>query len=103
MANRKRKDDECFQCYRRHLKEEEKEDRAKLQFRQIWTSNVLVPDADESFKDLPEYQRPLVKLRVRGTFDRSKGHKMPNSLYEKRKSERVFDKLKRKGVFDNAI
>jgi len=100
MANRKRKNDECFQCYRRHQNEEAKEDKAKLQFRPIWTSNVLVPDAEK--KDLPEYMRPLVKLRVRGTFDRSKGHRMPNSLYEKRKSERVYDKLKRKGVFDNA-
>lgn len=96
--NRKRREDECFQCFRRHLKEEAAELKKKLHWRNIWTSSIIVPDADK--KDLPEYLRPLVKLQVRGTFNRGK-HSMPNSLYEKRKNERTMDKLKKQGVIPN--
>ena len=68
----------------------------KLKKRVIWTSCILVPDASK--KDLPEYLRPLVKLNVRGAFNRFKGHSMPNSLYEKHRQDRVLKRLKRKGL-----
>ncbi len=100
MANRKRKDDECFQCYRRHLKEEEKATKAKLRFRQIWTSVILVPDAKK--KDLLPILRPLIQMKVRGAFNRYKGHSMPNSLYEKHRRERVLDKLRKRGMLPDA-
>lgn len=98
--NRPRREDECYQCYRRHLKEEEAELQKKLQPRIIWTASMIVPNAKE--KDLPPYLRSLVKVQVRGTFNRFLGHRMPNSLYEQHKRERMLNKLKRKGVIKDA-
>ncbi len=95
----KREPDELFYdyCARRIVEQEEQKE--KLQRRIIWTSVMLVPDAEES--DLPEYLRPLTKIHVRGTFNRSLGHRMPNSLYEKHRKDRMLAKLRRKGVIPN--
>lgn len=97
--NRPRKKDECYRCYKKHLKEEEAELKEKLKWRNIWTSSIIVPDAKK--KDLPEYLRPLVKLKVRGTFERGRDS-MPNSMVDKQKKERVFKKLQKKGIVPNA-
>lgn len=97
--NRPRREDECYQCYRRHLKEEAIELEKRLKPRIVWTSTIIVPDAKK--KDLPEYLRPLVRMRVRGTFDRSLGHRMPNSLSEKHRRERLLKKLRKQGVIPN--
>lgn len=98
--NRPRKDDECFRCYRRHLKEEAIDQKERLKRRVIWTSVILVPDAKEV--DQPGYLRPLVQQRVRGTFNRRLGHRMPNSLHEQHRRERVLKALKRKGIVNEA-
>lgn len=97
--NRPRRDDECYRCYRRHLREEAIEHKNRLKPRVVWTSVILVPDAKD--KELPEYLRPLVQMKVRGTFDRSLGHRMPNSLSEKHRRERMLKKLRRNGVIPN--
>jgi len=70
-----------------------------MKWRTVWTSVIIIPDANKS--DLPAYLRPLVKVRVRGTFNRYLGHSMPNSLYEKHKRERVYQKMKQKGIISN--
>jgi hypothetical protein len=91
--NRKRKDDECFQCYRRHLKEEQAEVDQKLKRRIVWTSVLLMKDPkDDSI--MPR----MVVLPVRGTFNRNLGHDMPNSLYDRNKRDRLLYKLRKRGV-----
>ena len=95
----KRKPDELFYDYCARRLVEQEEQKEKLQPRVIWTSTILVPDASK--KDLPEHLRPLVKMQVRGTFDRSKGHRMPNSLSEKHRRERMLKRLRRKGIIKN--
>ena len=94
--NRPRRKDECYRCYRRHQKEESIELKNRLKPRVIWVSSIVMPDPKES--DLPEYLRKLVKVPVRGTFNRSMGHTMPQSLVDKHKRERVVAKLRRKGI-----
>ena len=91
--NRARREGECFQCYRRHLKEEQAEVDQKLKKRIVWTSSMIVEDKkDDSI--IPK----LVKIPVRGTFNRRLGHDMPNSLCDKHKRERLVAKLKKRGV-----
>lgn len=97
--NRPRREDECYQCYRRHLKEEATELKQKMMPRVIWTSCILVADAKK--KDVPEFARPLVKLLVRGTFNRFLGHTMPNSFFEKQKQERLIKKMEKKGIIND--
>jgi hypothetical protein len=43
----------------------------------------------------------LETIQVRGTFNRSLGHRMPNSLHEKHRRERMLKKLRRKGIIQN--
>jgi len=54
-----------FCCRRIVALEEQKE---KLKPRMVHLSSVLVPHPGKEYKDLPESERPLVKVRVRGTY-----------------------------------
>lgn len=74
----KRKPDELFYdyCARRIVEQEDQKERLKR--RVIWTSAMLVNDSKED-SIIPK----LKQVQVRGAFDRSKGHRMPNSLSEK--------------------
>ena len=95
--NRPRREDECYRCYKRHLREEAKEFKNE-RWRQIWTSSIIMPDAkdDNPVRDL----RRLVKMKVRGTYDRTAGDRIPNSLHEKRRRERILAKLKKRGILN---
>lgn len=92
----RRMEGESFEDYRERRKLDNAETKEKMKPVQIWTSSIVVPNAKQA--DRPEYLRDLVKVPVRGTFDRSKGHKMPNSLSEKRRRERAIEKLKKQGI-----
>ena len=72
MAAGKRFEDETFEEYRERLKLEKKMIKRYLRGRLTHCSTVLVPSASKEFKDVPRYLRPLVKLKVLGTFVKNK-------------------------------
>ena len=53
-------------CARRMADNETTKEKMKGQMR--WNSAVLVPHPGEDYKDLPESERPLVKVKAQGTF-----------------------------------
>ena len=89
----KRKPNELFYdyCARRIVEQEDQKERLKRRI--IWTSTMIVNDPNDD-SIIPKTR----VVQVRGTFDRSKGHRMPNSLYEKHRRERMLKKLRRRGV-----
>lgn len=91
--NRRRRRDECFRCYRRHLTEEQAEVDKKLKWRVVWTSAMLMNDNNDD-----SITPKMVLVPVRGAFNRNLGHDMPNSLYDQHKRERIVAKLRKKGV-----
>lgn len=92
----KREPDELFYdyCARRLVEQEDQKERLKR--RVIWTSAMVINDPeDESI--VPK----LKTIQVRGAFNRMLGHRMPNSLHEKHRRERMLKRLRRKGVIKN--
>lgn len=95
MANRERRHNEGFKSYRKRLKAEAKKVRQKLAGRLVWCSAVLALDEEESE---PPFMMIYKKVKVEGTFDRSKGGKLHGSIAERNKYHRMLDKLKKRGV-----
>ena len=53
-------------CARRIMDQEET--KAKLAPRLVHCSVALVPHPGEQYKDIPEAHRPLVRVKVKGTY-----------------------------------
>ena len=53
-------------CARRMADNEDTKEKMKPRVR--WNSAVLVPHPGEAYKDLPESERPLVKVVQQGTY-----------------------------------
>ena len=68
----KRKPDELFYdyCARRLMDKEVTKELLRPRF--IHVSSVLVPHQGGQFKKIPENKRPLVKVRVQGTYVKPK-------------------------------
>jgi hypothetical protein len=94
--NRPRKEDECFQCYRRHLKEEAAELKQYLRGRNVWVSSIITVDPKDT-ETMP-LLRKTVKLPVRGAFCRAQGHEMRTSLIEQERKEKVRRALEKEGI-----
>jgi hypothetical protein len=96
MANRKRRDDECYRCYKRHLKEEERRLKNYLKGRIVWISTMIMPDPADQDK-MPILRR-LITLPVRGTFNRALGHEQRTSLIDQDRKKRVLKALQKRGI-----
>ena len=94
--NGKRYPDEPYDVYKKRLKDEAKKLKAYLRGRIIWTSKLVMADPKDT-NPIASLRR-LVVVKVRGTFNRFLGHRMPNSDFEKQKHERMVKKLKKKGL-----
>jgi len=68
----KRKPGELFYdyCARRLMDKEVTKELMKPRF--VHISCVLLPTQDEKYKELPEELRPLVKVKVQGTYRKKK-------------------------------
>ena len=53
-------------CARRIMELEEVKEKLKGEL--VWCSSALVPHPGEEFKDIPEGDRPIVKIKVQGTY-----------------------------------
>ena len=99
MANRKRLEDESFEDYRASLKEEERRLKNYLKGRIVWMSSILMPDPKDDDK-MPILRR-LMKLPVRGTFDRALGHEQRTSLIDQDRKARIKKALQKRGILPN--
>jgi hypothetical protein len=57
-------------CARRLMDQEETKELLKP--RMLWLSSVLVPHPGKAYKDVHISQRPLVKVKARGTYRKPK-------------------------------
>lgn len=68
----KRKDGELFYDYCARRLMDKEETKAKLQPRFVHVSCVMVPHPGKKYKDVPESERPLVKVKAQGTYRKPK-------------------------------
>ena len=100
MANRKRGEKESYEDYKAALKAEEKRIKDYLKGRIVWMSSILMHDPND--QETMPILRKLVKLPVRGTFNRSLGHEQRTSLIDKERKAKILKALQKRGVLPNA-
>ena len=67
----KRLEGESFENYRKRLKEEAKELKAKLKGELVWVSSVITSKPEDG--DVPEEIRNFYKVKAQGTYKKEGG------------------------------